>query len=48
MWHHFSADAVVSRVIRPEVPLRREGKFGVDCGGGAPPTVDVAGLGFVP
>ena len=37
-------DAVLLRVVCPEVPLRREGKFWVYRGGGAPAPVDVAGL----
>lgn len=30
--------------VRPEVPLRREGKFWVYRGGGAPAPLDVAGM----
>ena len=37
-------DAILLRVVRPEVPLRREGKFWVYRGGAAPASVDVAGL----
>jgi AbrB family looped-hinge helix DNA binding protein len=37
-------DAILLRVVRPEVPLRREGKFWVYRGGEAPAPVDVAGL----
>ena len=37
-------DAILLRVVRPEVPLRREGKFWVYRGGGAPAPADVAGL----
>ena len=37
-------DAILLRVVRPEVPLRREGKFWVYRGGGAPAPVDVAGM----
>jgi hypothetical protein len=36
-------DAILLRVVRPEVPLRREGKFWVYRGGEAPAPVDVAG-----
>jgi hypothetical protein len=35
-------DAILLRVVRPEVPLRREGKFWVYRGGEAPAPVDVA------
>jgi AbrB family looped-hinge helix DNA binding protein len=35
-------DAILLRVVRPEVPLRREGKFWAYRGGEAP--VDVAGM----
>jgi AbrB family looped-hinge helix DNA binding protein len=34
-------DAILLRVVRPEVPLRREGKFWVYRGGEAPAPVDV-------
>ena len=37
-------DAVLLRAVRPEVPLRREGKFWVYRGGDAPAPVDVAGM----
>jgi AbrB family looped-hinge helix DNA binding protein len=37
-------DAILLRPVRPEVPLRREGKFWVYRGGEAPAPVDVAGL----
>ena len=37
-------DAILLRVVRPEVPLRREGKFWVYRGGDAPAPVDVAGM----
>jgi bifunctional DNA-binding transcriptional regulator/antitoxin component of YhaV-PrlF toxin-antitoxin module len=37
-------DAILLRVVRPEVPLRREGKFWVYRGGGAPAPADVPGL----
>src|SRR5919109_1896888 len=37
-------DAILLRVVRPEVPLRREGKFWVYRGGEAPAPVDVAGM----
>jgi AbrB family looped-hinge helix DNA binding protein len=37
-------DAILLRVVRPEVPLRREGKFRVYRGGEAPAPVDVAGM----
>jgi AbrB family looped-hinge helix DNA binding protein len=37
-------DAILLRAIRPEVPLRREGKFWVYRGGEAPAPVEVAGL----
>jgi AbrB family looped-hinge helix DNA binding protein len=37
-------DAILLRVVRPEVPLRREGKFWVYRGGEAPAPVDVAGI----
>jgi hypothetical protein len=37
-------DAVLLRVVRPEVPPRREGKFWVYRGGDAPAPVDVTGL----
>ena len=37
-------DAILLRVVRPEVPLRREGKFWVYRGGDAPALVDVAGM----
>jgi hypothetical protein len=37
-------DAILLRAVRPEVPLRREGKFWVYRGGDAPAPVDVAGL----
>jgi AbrB family looped-hinge helix DNA binding protein len=36
-------DAILLRVVRPEVPLRREGKFWVYRGGDAPAPIDVAG-----
>ena len=38
-------DAILLRAVRPEVPLRREGKFWVYRGGEAPAPVDVAGRG---
>ena len=41
---HAGEDAILLRVVRPEVPLRREGKFWVYRGGDAPAPVDVAGL----
>jgi AbrB family looped-hinge helix DNA binding protein len=37
-------DAILLRVVRPEVPLRREGKFWVYRGGDAPAPVDVVEL----
>lgn len=37
-------DAILLRVVRPEVPLRRESKFWVYRGGEAPVPVDVAGM----
>jgi AbrB family looped-hinge helix DNA binding protein len=37
-------DAILLRVVRPEVPLRREGKFWVYRGGEAPALVGVAGM----
>ena len=37
-------DAILLRVVRPEVPLRREGKFWVYRGGDAPELVDVTGM----
>ena len=37
-------DAILLRVVRPEVPLRREGKFWVYRCGQAPAPVDVAGM----
>jgi bifunctional DNA-binding transcriptional regulator/antitoxin component of YhaV-PrlF toxin-antitoxin module len=37
-------DAVLLRVVRPEVLLRREGKFWVYRGGDAPAPVDMAGM----
>ena len=37
-------DAILLRVVRPEVPLRREGKVWVYRGGEAPAPVDVAGM----
>ena len=37
-------DAILLRVVRPEVPLRREGKFWVYRGGHAPAPVDVAAM----
>jgi AbrB family looped-hinge helix DNA binding protein len=37
-------DAILLRAVRPEVPLRREGKFWVYRGGVAPAPVDAAGL----
>jgi AbrB family looped-hinge helix DNA binding protein len=37
-------DAILLRVVRPEVPLRREGKFWVYRGGETPAPLDVAGL----
>jgi AbrB family looped-hinge helix DNA binding protein len=37
-------DAILLRVVRPEVPLRREGKFWVYRGGQAPAPVDAAGM----
>jgi AbrB family looped-hinge helix DNA binding protein len=40
---HAREDAILLRVVRPEVPLRREGKFWV-YRGGAPAPVDVAGM----
>jgi AbrB family looped-hinge helix DNA binding protein len=36
-------DAILLRVVRPEVPLRREGKFWVYRGGTSPP-MDVVGM----
>lgn len=36
-------DAILLRVVRPEVPLRREGKFWVYRGGQAAASVDPAG-----
>ena len=36
-------DAILLRAVRPEVPLRREGKFWVYRGGDAPAPVDVTG-----
>ena len=36
-------DAILLRAVRPEVPLRREGKFWVYRGGEAPAPVNVAG-----
>jgi bifunctional DNA-binding transcriptional regulator/antitoxin component of YhaV-PrlF toxin-antitoxin module len=36
-------DAILLRALRPEIPLRREGKFWVYRGGEAPAPVDVAG-----
>jgi AbrB family looped-hinge helix DNA binding protein len=41
---HAGEDAILLRVVRPEVPLRREGKFWVYRGGGASAPVDVAGM----
>ena len=41
---HAGEDAILLRVVRPEVPLRREGKFWVYRGGDAPAPVDVAWL----
>jgi AbrB family looped-hinge helix DNA binding protein len=41
---HAGEDAILLRVVRPEVPLRREGKFWVYRGGEAPAPVDVAGM----
>jgi hypothetical protein len=37
-------DAILLRVVRPEVPLRRDGKFWVYRGGEAQAAVDVAGM----
>jgi hypothetical protein len=39
-----SEDAILLRVVRPEVPLRREGKFWVYRGGQAQALVDVTGM----
>lgn len=39
-----SEDAILLHVVRPEVPLRREGKFWVYRGGEAPAPVDVTGM----
>ena len=41
---HAGEDAILLRVVRPEVPLRREGKFWVYRGGEAPAPVDVTGM----
>jgi bifunctional DNA-binding transcriptional regulator/antitoxin component of YhaV-PrlF toxin-antitoxin module len=37
-------DAILLCVVRPEVPLRREGKFWVYRGGDGPGPADIAGL----
>jgi AbrB family looped-hinge helix DNA binding protein len=37
-------DAILLRPVRPEVPLRRAGKFWVYRGGNAPAPVDVPGM----
>jgi hypothetical protein len=37
-------DAILLRAVRPEVPLRREGKFWVYRSGEAPAPVEVAGM----
>ena len=39
-----SEDAILLRAVRPEVPLRREGKFWVYRGGETPAPVDVNGM----
>jgi AbrB family looped-hinge helix DNA binding protein len=36
-------DAILLHVVRPEVPLRREGKFWVYRGGQAPVPIDITG-----
>src|ERR671932_1644030 len=41
---HAGEDAILLRVVRPEVPLRREGKFWVYRGGETPAPVDVTGM----
>jgi hypothetical protein len=41
---HAGEDAILLRVVRPEVPLRREGKFWVYRGGEASAPVDVTGM----
>ena len=41
---HAGEDAILLRAVRPEVPLRREGKFWVYRGGQAPAPIDVAGM----